>query len=59
LLFPNDPNVLAIATDEALETALPQFGLDDVDGIARFVSRFAKRGGPTPKGATQEESCKW
>jgi hypothetical protein len=34
-------------------------GLDDVDGIARFVSRFAKRGGPTPKGATQEESCKW
>ena len=39
LLYPQDSNVIAIATDEPLETALPQFTLDDVPGIARFVTR--------------------
>lgn len=37
LLHPQDPNVIAVATDEALQTNLPQFGLDDADGIARFL----------------------
>jgi molybdopterin-guanine dinucleotide biosynthesis protein B len=37
LLYPDDANVAAIATDEALESALPQFALDDAEGIARFV----------------------
>ena len=37
MLHPDDPNVVAVATDEPLETSLPQFGLDDVEGIARFL----------------------
>ncbi len=37
LLFPRDPNVIAVATDEPLDTRLPQFALDDAPGIARFI----------------------
>jgi molybdopterin-guanine dinucleotide biosynthesis protein B len=37
LLFPEDPNVVAIATDEPLATKLPQFDLDDADGVAQFI----------------------
>jgi molybdopterin-guanine dinucleotide biosynthesis adapter protein len=40
LLFPRDPHVIAIATDEPLDTKLPQFGLDDAAAIARFVLEF-------------------
>jgi molybdopterin-guanine dinucleotide biosynthesis protein B len=39
LLFPDDPHVVAVATDEPLETRLPQFGLDDAEGVARFIVR--------------------
>ena len=42
LLFPSDPHVIAVATDEPLETHLPQLSLDDADGIARFVVDFAR-----------------
>jgi molybdopterin-guanine dinucleotide biosynthesis protein B len=39
--YPNDPFVIAIATDSAdalpAPTGLPLFALDDVDAIARFV----------------------
>jgi molybdopterin-guanine dinucleotide biosynthesis protein B len=37
LLFPDDQHVVAIATDEALATDLPQFGLEDADGVAAFI----------------------
>jgi molybdopterin-guanine dinucleotide biosynthesis adapter protein len=37
LLHTGDPNILAVASDTALSTALPQFALDDIDGIAAFV----------------------
>ena len=37
LLFRDDPHVVAIATDEPLETRLPQIALDDAAGVARFV----------------------
>jgi molybdopterin-guanine dinucleotide biosynthesis protein B len=37
LLFPDDPHVLAVATDEPLQTGLPQFALDDAEGVASFV----------------------
>lgn len=37
LLHPTDPHVVAVATDEPLATKLPQFGIDDAEGIARFV----------------------
>lgn len=40
LLFPADPYVIAVATDEPLETKLPQFGLDDAPAVARFVIEF-------------------
>jgi molybdopterin-guanine dinucleotide biosynthesis adapter protein len=39
LLHPDDPHVIAVATDEALETKLPQFGLDDIEGIAGFIKQ--------------------
>lgn len=37
LLHPDDPHIVAIATDVPLESALPQFGLDDYPAIAGFV----------------------
>jgi molybdopterin-guanine dinucleotide biosynthesis adapter protein len=37
LLFPEDANVVAIATDELLATGLPQFDLEDADGVAQFI----------------------
>ena len=37
LLHPDDPHIVAIATDVDLETRLPRFGLDDYEGIARFI----------------------
>ncbi len=40
LLYPDDPQVVAIATDEPLDTSLPQLALDDVAAVARFVITF-------------------
>jgi molybdopterin-guanine dinucleotide biosynthesis adapter protein len=40
LLFPEDANVVAVATDEHLATDLPQFGLDDAEGVAGFIIQF-------------------
>lgn len=40
LLFPRDPHVIAVATDEPLDTRLPQFNLDDAPAIAKFVEEF-------------------
>ena len=37
LLHPNDPHIVAIASDARVETRLPQFGLNDTDGIAAFI----------------------
>ena len=37
LLFPLDRHVIAVATDVPLDTALPQFGLDDAAAIADFI----------------------
>ncbi|APV51130.1 molybdopterin-guanine dinucleotide biosynthesis protein B [Betaproteobacteria bacterium GR16-43] len=39
LLFPDDPNIVAIATDEHLATSLPQFALDDANAVAAFIIR--------------------
>lgn len=40
LLYPDDPTVVAVATDERLSTPLPQFGLGDYDAIAAFVLEY-------------------
>ena len=36
-LFPDDPHVIAIATDVGLETALPVFGLSEYEAIGGFI----------------------
>ena len=36
-LFSGDPNIVAIASDQAVETALPQFALDQPEKIAEFI----------------------
>ena len=37
LLFTEDPHIVAVATDEPLATTLPQFALEDAQGVARFI----------------------
>ena len=40
LLYPEDSSVVAIATDEPLETSLPQVDVDDAGAVARFIVKF-------------------
>src|SRR6201747_1540119 len=40
-LFPDDPAIAGIATDIAVETALPQAHLDDIQAIAAMMERSA------------------
>jgi molybdopterin-guanine dinucleotide biosynthesis protein B len=42
LMFPNDPNIIAIATDARVESRLPMFDLDDIPAIADFVRTHAE-----------------
>ena len=37
LLYLEDSHVVAVATDEPLDTRLPQFELGDAEGVARFI----------------------
>jgi molybdopterin-guanine dinucleotide biosynthesis protein B len=37
MLFPEDPHIVALATDARISTILPTFGLEDYDGIAGFM----------------------
>lgn len=39
LLHPQDPNIVAIASDQRVDSSLPQFDLDDAPAIAEFVLR--------------------
>lgn len=39
LLHPQDPSIVAIASDRKIDTGLPLFELDDVPAIANFVLR--------------------
>ena len=41
LLFPQDPHIVAVASDERVDTGLPQFSLDDAPAIAAFIERHA------------------
>ena len=40
-LFPDDPAIVGIATDAAVETALPVAHLDDVPAVAAMMRKFA------------------
>ena len=37
LLYPNDPNIVAIATDKPLKTSLPRLDINDILSIADFI----------------------
>jgi len=39
LLHPQDPHIVAVASDVQLETKLPLLALDDDAGIAAFILR--------------------
>jgi molybdopterin-guanine dinucleotide biosynthesis adapter protein len=41
LLFPDDPGIVGIATDSAIETTLPTAHLDDVAAVAAMMQRAA------------------
>jgi len=41
LLFPHDSHIVAVASDAPVATALPQFMLDNFDGIAGFIETHA------------------
>jgi molybdopterin-guanine dinucleotide biosynthesis protein B len=40
MLYPDDEHIVAVASDVPLETRLPQYDLNDYDGIAAFVLKF-------------------
>lgn len=40
LLFPTDPDVVAVATDEMLDTALPQLDLNHPEAVAYFIMQY-------------------
>ncbi len=41
LLFPDDPGVVGIVTDRAVETTLPTAHLDDIEAVAAMMLRLA------------------
>ena len=48
MLYPQDPSIIAIATDKRLDVPLPQFDLDDDPAIAAFVLKHVGLPGKTP-----------
>ncbi|HGF7147417.1 TPA: bifunctional molybdopterin-guanine dinucleotide biosynthesis adaptor protein MobB/molybdopterin molybdotransferase MoeA [Vibrio cholerae] len=42
-LYPHDENIMAIAADETVETALPQMHINDLDAIANFVLDYVQK----------------
>ena len=40
-LFPDDPGIVGIVTDAAVETRLPVVHLDDIDAVAALIKRSA------------------
>ena len=39
LLFPQDPHIVALASDQHVDTKLPQFHLDDIAAITAFIRK--------------------
>ena len=42
LLFPEDPHIVALATDARFDSALPAFGLEDYAGITGFMLTYLR-----------------
>mgnify|MGYP002401686885 CR=1 FL=1 len=40
LLHPNDPHIVAVASDREVRTRLPRFDLNDCDGIEDFILSY-------------------
>jgi molybdopterin-guanine dinucleotide biosynthesis protein B len=40
LLYPNDSNIVAIATDEPLDSTLPQLDVNHPDSVAQFIMQY-------------------
>ena len=36
-LYPDDPNIVAVATDDVLDTSLPQLDVNDAEAVAHFI----------------------
>lgn len=47
-LHPERSDIIAVAADVALSTSVPRFGLDDAEGMARFIIQHLK---------LQDKSC--
>jgi molybdopterin-guanine dinucleotide biosynthesis adapter protein len=45
LLFPDDPGIVGVVADVAVETVLPVAHLDDVEAVAAIMQRSATYGG--------------
>ena len=41
-LHPNDPSIVAVATDSTAPVSMPQVALDDIDAIVALVTRHAE-----------------
>jgi molybdopterin-guanine dinucleotide biosynthesis adapter protein len=41
LIFPDDPNIVAIATDAEIQTTLPRVSLEDIPVIAKMIQIFS------------------
>ena len=39
-LYPDDPKVIAVATDDVLDTALPQLDVNDAAAVAQFIIQY-------------------
>jgi molybdopterin-guanine dinucleotide biosynthesis protein B len=40
LMYPDNPNIVALASDATIESPLPLLGLNDYDGITRFILHY-------------------
>jgi len=50
LLFPDDPDIIALATDAEVDTRLPRLDINDPREVADFVVDYACSGSTEPRG---------
>ncbi|EKZ8663994.1 bifunctional molybdopterin-guanine dinucleotide biosynthesis adaptor protein MobB/molybdopterin molybdotransferase MoeA [Vibrio alginolyticus] len=56
-LYPNDENIIAIASDGGeLDSELPQMNINDLDAIAQFVIQYVQEA-KAPKNKEKEAAC--
>ncbi|WP_273986686.1 bifunctional molybdopterin-guanine dinucleotide biosynthesis adaptor protein MobB/molybdopterin molybdotransferase MoeA [Vibrio parahaemolyticus] len=56
-LYPNDENIIAIASDTAeLDSELPQMNINDLDAIAQFVLQYVQEA-KAPKPKEKDAAC--